>query len=112
MTDNEIIQDLECYIKENEFEYFHSNTMNEYPLIRKALDLINRQKAEIERLQKENDQFADIGKMYSEIKTEAVKEFAERLCEDWLKDEDEMLCDVDIAKWILDTCKEWVGEGR
>lgn len=39
-----------------------------------ALDLINRQKAEIERLQKENKQFADIGKMYSEIKLEIIKE--------------------------------------
>ena len=36
--------------------------------------------AEIERLQKENNQFADIGKMYSEIKAEAIKEFADNLC--------------------------------
>lgn len=34
--------------------------------------------AEIERLKKENHHFADIGKMYSEVKAEAVKEFAER----------------------------------
>ena len=54
MTDNDIIKALECYIKENEFEYFHSNTMCEYPLIRKALNLINRQKAEIARLLTEN----------------------------------------------------------
>lgn len=40
---------------------------------------IKELKAEIERLQKENNQFADIGKMYSEIKAEAIKEFAERL---------------------------------
>lgn len=46
---------------------------------RDTLDLINRQQAEIERLQNENKQFADIGKMYSEIKSEAIKEFAERL---------------------------------
>lgn len=31
--------------------------------------------AEVERLQNENDQFADIGKLYSEIKAEAIKEF-------------------------------------
>ena len=36
-------------------------------------------RTENERLQKENDHFADIGKMYSEVKAEAVKEFAERL---------------------------------
>ena len=46
MTDNEIIKALEEYVKENEFEYFHSNTMGEYPLIRKALDLINRLQAQ------------------------------------------------------------------
>ena len=58
-----------------------------------VLDLINRQKAElenhnvevnkmvaeIERLREECRSFADIGKMYSEIKAEAIKEFAERL---------------------------------
>ena len=42
------------------------------------LGVINRQKAEIERLREENKNFADIGKMYSEIKAEAIKEFAER----------------------------------
>ena len=40
---------------------------------------IKRLKAEVEQLQKENHLFADIGKMYSEVKAEAVKEFAERL---------------------------------
>ena len=41
----------------------------------------NSYKAEVERLQKENERFADIGKMYSEIKAEAIKAFAERLIE-------------------------------
>lgn len=36
-------------------------------------------KAENERLKKSNEMFTDIGKMYSEIKAEAYKEFAERL---------------------------------
>lgn len=45
-----------------------------------AIQKENRElKAEIERLNKEVETFADIGKMYSEIKAEAVKEFAERL---------------------------------
>ena len=38
-----------------------------------------KQKAEIERVTEENKNFADIGKMYSEIKAEAIKEFAKRL---------------------------------
>ena len=50
-------------------------------LIGFTIDYINRLKAEKERLQKENAQFADIGKMYSEIRAEAIKEFAERLKE-------------------------------
>ena len=39
--------------------------------------------AEIERLQGVIDSFTDIGKLYSEIKSEARKEFAERLKEDF-----------------------------
>lgn len=50
MTDEKNIKALEDYIKENEFEYFHSNMMGEYPLIKKSLDIMNRQKAEIEAL--------------------------------------------------------------
>lgn len=50
MTDEKNIKALEDYIKENEFEYFHSNMLGEYPLIKKSLDIINRQKAEIEAL--------------------------------------------------------------
>ena len=41
-----------------------------------------RLKAEIERLKKENHRFADIGKMYSEIRAEAYKEFAEQVQEE------------------------------
>lgn len=41
--------------------------------------LLERKNAEIERLERENHCFADIGKMYSEVKAEAIKEFAERL---------------------------------
>jgi hypothetical protein len=47
--------------------------------------IINRQQAEIERLQvrlrKERHQFEDLGKMYGEIRAEAIKEFADRLRE-------------------------------
>lgn len=46
----------------------------------KTLQLVEQKQAEIERLQKVNDSFTDIGKLYSEIKAEAIKEFAEMLC--------------------------------
>ena len=50
MADNEFIKALEAYIKENEFEYFHSNMMSEYSLIKKPLNLINCQQAENDAL--------------------------------------------------------------
>lgn len=53
LTDEEIIKALEDYIKDNEFEYFHSNMMGEYPLIRKSLDTIIRKTEEIESLKAE-----------------------------------------------------------
>lgn len=42
-------------------------------------DKVNELEAEIERLTKANEAFTDIGKLYSEIKADAHKEFAERL---------------------------------
>ena len=59
---------------------------------------IAEQKAEIERLQSVVDSFTDIGKMYSEIKAEAYKEFAERLKE-WLCIENELY--ISSAKNML-----------
>ena len=53
----------------------------------------NRPQTEIERLQKENNQFADLGKMYSEIRAEAIKEFAE-------------LVDKDIEEKLSNSIKE------
>ena len=47
-------------------------------LHKKSIEELNQAKAEIERLKATVDSFTDIGKMYSEIKAEAVKEFAER----------------------------------
>lgn len=44
-----------------------------------ALDLITRQQSEIERLRATIDSFTDIGKLYSEIRAEAYKEFAKEV---------------------------------
>lgn len=76
MTDNEIIKALEIHI--NEFNETGISVDNNR-LDKLTLDLIDRQKAEIERLQKVNDSFTDIGKLYSEIRIEAIKEFANSL---------------------------------
>jgi ribosomal 50S subunit-associated protein YjgA (DUF615 family) len=73
MTDAEIKQNLKFIAKYCKDEY---NEIRVDELLLNALNLINRQQAEVERLQKENNQFA---KMYSEIKAETIKEFAEKV---------------------------------
>ena len=91
MTDKEIIKALECCINDENCEncpLHHKKIENACVLTvvefyKEILDLINRQQAEIERLnirlRKERHQFDDLGKMYSEIRAEAIKEFAQRL---------------------------------
>ena len=89
MTDNEIIKALECcgfeygnlcsvcpkYEKDNDFcqEELHNY----------ALDLINRQQAEIERLKIENQSLRSAANScklhYNEARAEAVKEFVENV---------------------------------
>lgn len=104
MTDNEIIKALECCTTSNcgECPIFNNKEIRKVPgrcvvtLEKNALDLINRQKAENERLQKENEILsANADNAFQEglnenrelfkeevekgIRAEAVKEFAERL---------------------------------
>ena len=89
MTDNEIIKALECCTANNRCDTCPRLGMNccMNLLIRNALDLINRQKAEIERLEKERASTAEYclrKELKTELKTaqsEIIKEFAERLKE-------------------------------
>jgi hypothetical protein len=85
MTDTEIIKALECCRTNIVADCKRCNlrledgTTRPYCttiLIGNALDLINRQKAEIERLKIEKD---NLIRTYAECQAEAVKEFAERL---------------------------------
>ena len=89
MTDNEIIKALECCSIDDhigvckECPFTDVCDEDEQALQKHALDLINRQKAEIERLQKDLTK-CKLGKetLYQaadEIKFVAIKEFAERL---------------------------------
>lgn len=79
MTDAKIIRALECCTNTHLYTCddcpFHKKCESDEDVLRYALDIITRQKAEIESLQKENNLFADLGKLYSEIKAEAIKEF-------------------------------------
>ena len=103
MTDNEIIKALECLTGESipckdcpySANYTHFDCQRQ--VAKDALDLINRQKAEIERYERENNEKFDKWKLLDErtkeryaelyeeakvvVRAEAVKEFAERLKE-------------------------------
>ena len=73
MKDTEIIKALECCSKSlmcDDCSYVLKGCSRE--LKADALDLIKRQQAEI-------DTFSDIGKMYSEIKVEVAKKFADKI---------------------------------
>ena len=81
--ESEIIKALEHEIHiANDIGGVHSMMIPIEP-IKCALDLINRQQAEIERLNIRNKALTDITKNYdwkfAKIKAEAIKEFAERL---------------------------------
>ncbi len=89
MTDEQIIKALENCGGAGECQKCPLNDLGEgislcIPhLTQNALDLINRQKAEIEELKEENKKYREICekaiKTYKETRAEAIKEFAERL---------------------------------
>ena len=82
-TDNDIIKALECHISPvhcNGRQYYSVKVECSRELIENTLDLINRQKAEIERMQEEKARLHQlIPKMIKEAKAEAVKELIESL---------------------------------
>lgn len=84
-TDEEVIKALECCVGDD-FDYCKEcpslrNKPCQEPMLIGALDLINRQKAEIERLEEENRRMKKyyFTHDYHECHNEAIKEFAERL---------------------------------
>ena len=92
MTDNEIIKALEATASWVCDECkFHGEMCDgdkcEKVIAENALDLINRQKAEIERLQKNIDGLNIFTKNHIKvIRLQAIKEFAERLKRERLVD--------------------------
>ena len=96
MTDKEIIKALECCNPSNR-SCVECPRFNEFKCYTKvmvdALDLINRQQAEIERLQKHIQNGIDLAKQLPEMiataEAEAIKKFAEMLKENTI--------DVDVS---------------
>ena len=120
-TDEEIIQALECHINAEDCvscEMF--GWCDEIILTQLVLDLINRQKAEVEKLKRKNDILShnadnafqeglnECRELFEpEIKSEAYKEFAERLTSIGKQDGAYGLVSVfEIAKLL----KEMVGK--
>ena len=85
MTDNEIIKALECcgnIVDSTCKECAYHETYNAscvVRLMRNALDLINRQKAEIESLKHRKTELQIRNQELQHEKSEAIKEFAEKL---------------------------------
>lgn len=100
MTDTEIIKALELLHKRILKDKFASRVSEgEMLALVEVKDIINRLKAENERLQKEADQFADIGKMYSEIRYEAVRECTKFLID---KSENGVISVSDLPDYVLE----------
>ena len=102
MTDNEIIKALENEVKSAEYvDSYYCNGVD-LTLIKSAIDLINRQKTEIEELQIENKSLRSAANCYklhyNEVRTEAYREFAERL-----KDGAQMADCFDSYKMVVGT---------
>lgn len=83
MTDNKIIEALDCCRIENCNECPHREYYNcREVLVQDVFSIINRQKEEIERLQNRCEDCAGCTQWKcdcSNIRTEAIKEFAEKL---------------------------------
>ena len=71
------VTDMAAKLKERNMKL---NTVNAemHESLRLACETNKDLQAEVERLAEENKSFADIGKMYSEIKAEAIKECIEK----------------------------------
>ena len=122
MSDEDIKKELEQHIRiANYVDLIFCNCVS-VDLLQKTIDCINRQQAEIERLQSAVQEWVDgkclsqkhllmIGNLQNEIeqaKSEAIKEFAERL-----KKEAVTKCDWDNCVDVEDIDKlaaEMVGE--
>ena len=112
MTDNDIIKGLLCctFAEPCEDCPLEKDEMCVFTLKSNALDIINRQKAEIERL-KEQFRYLDVEcerleKVNETAKAEAIKEFAERLKEQIYIKKDRLF----YAEKIDNLVKEMVGD--
>lgn len=116
MTDNDIIKALECCSKRS----FHHYPCNDCPLLREvcfggaslmkpSLDLINRQKTEIERLKAfEKNVYETVKELRNKIKAEAVKGFANEVTSVCYQEfGSELEIAHTFAEIVTETLKHW-----
>ena len=111
MTDNEIIKALACCVKDDEgasgcsekCPLFDTHTDCATFLRKNALDLINRQKAEIEELQQKN---SSCNSKNSELKAEVKRLKAEADCADGYADALEAKAKAEAIKEFAKRLKE------
>ena len=108
MTDSELIKALENSINTYNEKGVYVDTEN---LQQQVLDLINRQKAEIEKLKGSTivSNIMESQRIKREAKAEAYKEFAEIIKDQWFDNRYDSP-DVDFDDFISNLLKEMVGE--
>ena len=119
MTDNEIVKALECCLLSNTHQEEDCNkcpledtpyTICQNLMAFHSLALINRQKAEIERLKAALNCYEETSGN-KKAKTDAVKEFAERLKTGAVLDDDLLwVTDVDIDNLVKEFTEGGNGE--
>lgn len=121
MTDNEIIKALEKWCDNNCKKVCPHLKMCDkcvVTYIKSALNLINQQQTEIERLTKANERFAkEFDSYYAHVKSEAIKEFAEKLKEKAYLDgavsiAQELVVDVRDVDELVEKMTERKDEGK
>jgi hypothetical protein len=115
MTENEIIKALECCNSTerghclNKCPYYNYSANCTQSMINDALDFINRQKAEIERLRKaikvQDIMIEQQDYKLKQAKSEAIKEFAELVKMEFYKEFDELIPSI-MADRIDNLVKE------
>lgn len=131
MNDNEIIKALKCCGNDECSKCpLQDGVCSEKDIMKQALDLINRQKAEAERLNKKVEELSEVLSdsikiKVSEIKSETIREFVERLKNEIISNT-AYGCDTnqhsgyydysikvsDIPEYIDNLVKEMVGENN
>lgn len=124
MTDNEIIKALECCVNQpcctQHCPYWRNSKAGcEYITPQNLLNLINSQQAKIKGLNKKVEELSEVLSDHikirvKEIKSEAIKEFAEKLKAEYdgFDERSEMIMYNNLLVAIDDVVKEMVGENN